>query len=705
MPKNGWIACVILLILVLCACIFCLMISLVGVVGIFYNSPSLNWSMPFQFDVVRSPTATPVVIRPTPPELELTPTSPFLTATPPAGSPYPVAKTNSPEAVVPTDTLSTLENTFIPINDPIAIAHRLLNIEDISPTTAPPESPYEIGAKKGFWVGNGDDENFLVHTTLRYVTTHAYFWIEDGVNYHPRDLSSLADAFENKIYPTNHFFFGSEWNPGVDGDPHIYIVYARGIGDEIAGYFSDVNEYPPQVNQYSNSHEMFLFNADNAPLDDDFTFGVLAHELQHMIHWNQDRDESSWLSEGFSELAALLNNYYGGGFDAFYTSNPDVQLNNWPDDSQEDTTPHYGAGFLFVLYFMDRFGDAITQALVANQDNDLQSVDSTLQQHDIKDPLTGKPITADDFFMDWAITNYLMDPQVGDGRYSYSSYQRTPNVAPDQSFSSCPISTVTNAVHQYGVDYISFTCPGSYTLHFEGSILTRLLPQDPHSGHYAYWSNKNDESDTTLTRSFDLTNYSGPISLTYWTWYDIEEGWDYVYLEASTDGEHWEILTTPSGTGMNPQGSNLGWGYTGKSGGTSTPAWIFESVDISQFAGQNLILRFEYITDSNMTGEGFMLDDLSIPEIGYTTNFESDIAGWQANGWAHIQNVLPQSYKLALISEGDVTNIKSISIDSDVTTDIPFTIDDAIDKVVLVVTGTTRFTRQPATYRFNVSQP
>ncbi len=272
-------------------------------------------------------------------------------------------------------------------------------------------------------------------------------------------------------------------------------------------------------------------------------------------------------------------------------------------------------------------------------------------------------------------------------------------------FLSCPVSTVTNDVHQYGVDYISVTCPGSYTLHFEGSILTSLLPQDPHSGRYAYWSNKNDESDTTLTRSFDLTSYSGPLTLTYWTWYDIEEGWDYVYLEASTDGENWEILTTPSGTGIDPQGSNYGWGYTGISGGISTPAWIFESVDISQFVGQNLFLRFEYITDSNMTGEGFLLDDLSIPEIGFSTDFETDVAGWQANGWAHIQNVLPQSYKLALISEGDVTNIESITIDPDVTADIPFTIGDAVDKVVLVVTGTTRFTRQLAPYRFNISQP
>jgi hypothetical protein len=209
----------------------------------------------------------------------------------------------------------------------------------------------------------------------------------------------------------------------------------------------------------------------------------------------------------------------------------------------------------------------------------------------------------------------------------------------------------------------------------------------------------------TLTRSFDLTSYSGPLSFNYWIWYDTEQGWDYGYVEASTDGENWEILTTPSGTGTDPQGSNYGWGYTGYSGGKFTPVWIFESLDISRFAGQNLLIRFDYITDSNVTGEGFLLDDLSSPEIGYSEDFETTDTSWIVNGWARIQNVLPQTYKLALISEGDVTDVQYITLNPDITADIPFTIGDGIDSVVLVVSATTRFTRQLAPYHFNVSQP
>ena len=55
----------------------------------------------------------------------------------------------------------------------------------------------------------------------------------------------------------------------------------------------------PQAHEYSNAHEMFLFNADNTDLGEEFTYGVLAHEFQHMIHWYQDRNETSYLNEGF----------------------------------------------------------------------------------------------------------------------------------------------------------------------------------------------------------------------------------------------------------------------------------------------------------------------------------------------------------------------------------------------------------------------
>ena len=92
-----------------------------------------------------------------------------------------------------------------------------------------------------------------------------------------------------------------------------------------------------------------------------------------------------------------------------------------------------------------------------------------------------------------------------------------------ETINSCPQAPLTRDVHQYGVDYIAIECEGDYTLSFTGSTVTGLLPADPYSGEYAFWSNKGDESDMTLTREFDFTSVSGPIEFSFRTWYDIEE--------------------------------------------------------------------------------------------------------------------------------------------------------------------------------------
>jgi immune inhibitor A len=618
----------------------------------------------------------------------------------PTAGPTPV-RDNGPLGV-PTDTLFTLQQAIVPTNDVRELAQRLEDKGYIPETLEPPPAWYRVGAQETFWVTNVDNnKNFQVDATLQYVTDHSYFWIEDSVDFDPDDLRSLAETFENDIYPTDREFFGSEWTPGVDGDPHVYILYASGLGFNLAGYFSSADEYTPLAHEYSNAHEMFLLNADNIGLDETFTYGVLAHEFQHMIHWYRDRNESSWLNEGFSELAALLNGYYDSGFDWVFAQDPDLQLNDWPNDS-DATTPHYGAGFLFVTYFLDRFGEEATQALVGDANNDLTSVDDVLASISATDDLSGQPVRADDVVLDWMLTNYIQDSSVGDGRYNYYSYNDAPSFYETEQFYRCPVTSQTRSVHQYGADYIGFNCDGNYTLHFEGSIQTGVLETDPHSGTYAFWSNKGDESDMTLTQSFDFTNQAGPLSISYWTWYDLEKDYDYLYLEASLDGENWQILTTPSGTPEDPSGNSYGWGYNGLSGGGDIARWIQETIDISQFAGQVVQLRFEYVTDAAVNGEGLLLDDISIPEIGYFSDFEADNGGWDAAGWVRIQNILPQTFRLALIKLGRQTTVEYIPLNPDVSADIPLNIGGDIDEVILVVTGTTRFTRQPAAYRFEV---
>jgi hypothetical protein len=206
----------------------------------------------------------------------------------------------------------------------------------------------------------------------------------------------------------------------------------------------------------------------------------------------------------------------------------------------------------------------------------------------------------------------------------------------------------------------------------------------------------------TLTRSFDFSAISTPVTLKYWSWYDLEEDYDYVYLLASLDGNTWQILTTPSGTDADITGNNYGWGYNGLSGGSAKAAWIQEEVDLSQFAGQKVTLRFEYITDAAVNGEGFLLDDISVPEAGYFENFEQGDGGWEAAGWVRHNNILPQSFRLALITQGKQTSVQYIPLSAGNSVEIPLRIEGDVTEVVLVVTGITRFTRQKADYQFEV---
>ncbi len=637
-----------------------------------------------------------------PPATESPPTTPAVVSPPSDTSENAEASPLSEETHH--ETLQILENAEVPINDPLELAERLGGQENI-PRTKPVENLHrEVGEKETFWVTDTDTaESFQVDTTLEAVTDHLYFWIEDGVSFSRRDLDKLAQEFETKIYPTDREFFGSEWSPGVDGDPHLYVIYASGLGSNLAGYFSSVDEYHPLANEYSNAHETFMLNADTIGLDETFTYGVLAHEFQHMIHWYGDSNETSWLNEGFSELATLLNGYHGGGgFDYIYAQNPDLQLNDWPNDDTA-TTPHYGSSFLFVTYFLDHFGNEATQTLVSHDLNGMSSIDSVLRDLEIKDPLTGNTITADDVFLDWVMTNYLGGLYNISGRYAYGNYSSVPYFSATETVEECPTGQQERTVHQYGVDYISFTCAGDYTLHFEGEEQVGVLPADPHSGGYAFWSNKGDHSDMTLTRTFDFTSHAAPLTLTYWTWYDLEEDYDYLFLEASMDGENWVILDTPSGTDEDPSGNSYGWGYNGLSGGDGS--WIQEKVDISQFAGQEVQIRFEYITDAAVNGEGLLLDDIAVPETGYSTDFEGDAGGWVGAGFVRIQNRLPQTYRLALLHLGDSPTIEYLTLSAGNELEIPLTIGNGMpDEVILVVTGTTRFTRQVAAYSFQVEE-
>ena len=134
--------------------------------------------------------------------------------------------------------------------------------------------------------------------------------------------------------------------------------------------------------------------------------------------------------------------------------------------------------------------------------------------------------------------------------------------------------------------------------------------------------------DTRLTREFDLSGLTSA-TLRYRAWFETERGWDYAYVAASTDGgKTWRALPATHTSDYDPVGAAYGPGYTGDSGGK----WVQESVDLTAFAGRKVLLRFEYVTDDAAHARGFAVDDISIPELGFSDGADSD-GGWQAEGF------------------------------------------------------------------------
>ncbi len=631
------------------------------------------------------------------------PTLPFETSVPPdydTPTPEPApAITREPVGDAGAETEELLETTDVPVRDLHELAIRLQGLPPDTPRTVNPGgSPdYPVGTRRLFHASNVDtDEQFDVYAILEYKTGHVYMWVEEGARFDRDDLEAAADLFEEHSYPTNRAFFGFEWTPGVDNDPHISILHARNLGDSVAGYYSSADEFVSAVREDSNELEMFYINIENVTVNNDFYNGVLAHEFQHMIHWYNDRNEETWLNEGFSELAMYLNGFDTGGSDWVFAMEPDTQLNSWPEGPGA-AGANYGAGYLFTSYFLDRFGPEATQALVAHHENSFASVEAVLEE-------LGTGLTYDDFFADWIVANLLDDPYIADGRYGYEEID-PPSFDIETTYYDRDYSvSESSTVHQHGTDYVELRGEQSLVFRFTGSTQVGLMDTAAHSGRYVWWSNRGDDSDTYLTRAFDLSGVS-EATLGFWTWYDLEEDWDYAYVEISTDGgETWEILTTPSGTPTNPNGNSFGWAYTGRSGYEATSEWIQERIDISLYTGQEVLIRFEYITDDAVNRPGFVLDDVAISEIGYFSDFERDDGGWEPAGFIRHTNVLPQRWLVQLLLFGPETKVQRLELNEDQTGEWTVPLDSRTDRAVITISGLAPVTTEVASHSYEIER-
>ncbi|MBI4300310.1 MAG: immune inhibitor A [Chloroflexi bacterium] len=550
----------------------------------------------------------------------------------------------------------------------------------------PPQ--YEVGRKDTFTVTNLDTfENFTVEATLRYVGSDSYWYVEDGVKVAQDALQRSANTFEESIYPTVVRLFGPVITPGVDNDAHLTVLNARIPG--VAGYYSSMDEYPKVVNRFSNEREMVYMNIDATQPGTRQYEGVLAHELQHAAHQRGDPTEQTWVNEGLSELSADLAGYGPRTFSAF-TSEPDTQLTDW-SDHPNDSGAHYSAAYLFMRYLYDHYGGPqMPRALVDEPEGGIKGINAYLAAHRYKEDFWG-------VFADWTVANYLD----GSGVKSYEYPTLNVKVRPTTVLSGP--EEIDGSVHQFGSDYIEVSLPsGDAIITFQGADRVPILPNKPHGGSHEWWGNRADSMDSTLTRAFDLSAVK-KATLQFWTWYDTEKDWDYAYVEASTDeGQTWTALAGKNTSDRDPLGNSFGNGYTGVSGGGSTPQWVKEEIDLSPYAGQRIMLRFEVVNDEAVNLEGFAVDDIAIPELGFYDDAEQE-QGWDAKGFVRTDNSLPQSFIVQVIEQGKEARVRRMELGPDQKGELRISgFGKDVERAVLLVSGATPVTTEKASFHVSV---
>ncbi|MGE5073295.1 MAG: hypothetical protein ACM3MF_07705 [Anaerolineae bacterium] len=99
-------------------------------------------------------------------------------------TPPPTVEVHRPNAgAISTETESTLAKTVLPETDLYDLACRLRNVCNVPHQLPAPATPFRVGDQQKFWLQNTDtSKNFQVDATLRYITPHSYFWLQNGVS-------------------------------------------------------------------------------------------------------------------------------------------------------------------------------------------------------------------------------------------------------------------------------------------------------------------------------------------------------------------------------------------------------------------------------------------------------------------------------------------------------------------------------------------
>ncbi|MGW3027727.1 hypothetical protein [Streptomyces sp. NPDC001221] len=141
------------------------------------------------------------------------------------------------------------------------------------------------------------------------------------------------------------------------------------------------------------------------------------------------------------------------------------------------------------------------------------------------------------------------------------------------------------------------------------TVTTELIP--PASGSYQGRSGSGNGLDNTLTRDVDLTGKSSA-ALFLKGYYHIEQNYDFLYTEVSTDGgATWKPVDGTVNGAAIPRDASDQPALTGTLDGYAD---LVHPLDAC--AGQKIKLRFRCTTGTGVAKKGFTADDLAITADG-----------------------------------------------------------------------------------------
>ncbi|GGD03785.1 hypothetical protein GCM10007216_38040 [Thalassobacillus devorans] len=491
--------------------------------------------------------------------------------------------------------------------------------------------------------------------TLRSVGEHVEIWVANDLGFpegDPREphvvtqeqVDKLAAEFDNNIYPTDTEFFGTPdshdgSNSLLDDLGYVPEGYYNGDGDKIIMLVDNIQDenfndpdYPFFVaGFYWSTLEMYMdrniitidTNNWEERLESTF-YGTTIHELQHLIHDDNDSDETTWLNEGMSTFSEYLGGY---GMDAgsinFLLDHPENSLTAWDEHYSAETGPEtiadYGLVQLFTLYSYEQFGQEFIRTLAKSEDNSIESYNNTLKEFGINKTFT-------EVYQNFSTALAIDETKTKNGIYGFENIDLRELPVEDGvrgktvDFEKAD-TYEKEGVPAWGTDFKELNFNSKILdISFEGvDFLASKWEsvEDPlESGDQVLWGNKGDEADHNLIFEADLTNVD-TATLQFDNYIDIEEQWDFGAVQVSTDnGEKWTSLANENTrSDIVEQGypkikENLP-GFTGH-----YEDWQQETFDLSDYAGEKVHISFRYMTDWGYNDSGWFIDNIGIPEIG-----------------------------------------------------------------------------------------